>query len=65
MAQELREIEPTLVVNRAEEGSKQEDLYIDVMGYITLLTESIKELNAKVESLEARIKVLEKGEAKK
>lgn len=59
MAQDLREFEPDLILNGASKESKEESLYVDIMGYCTLLTEAVQELSAKVESLEARIKILE------
>lgn len=61
MAQDLREFEPNLILNGAKEGSKEEDLYVDIMGYCTLLTEAVKELSAKVDALEERVKELENG----
>lgn len=63
MAQDLREIEPLLVTNISEKKD-EEDLYVDIMGYCALLTESIQKLNEKVDYLELRVKELEKGNKK-
>ena len=54
MAQDLQEIDPLCVVDRADEEIKKagdKDLYIDVMGYITILTSCIKELAQDVAEL--------------
>lgn len=59
MAQELREVEPVLVVNKAEEGSKDEDLYYDLTGFVTLIMEAVKELAQDVADLK---KALTKGD---
>jgi hypothetical protein len=63
MAQDLQKFIPECVVNKKQNNKKGEeeesDLYIDTFGYITVLTEAIKELNAKVEDLEARVNELE------
>jgi len=63
MAQDLQKFIPECVVDKKQNNRKGEeeesDLYIDTFGYITVLTEAIKELNAKVEALEARVNELE------
>lgn len=64
MAQDLQKLEPDLVVDHAEKdekGNGDAQLFIDVMGYCTLLTEAVQELSAKVEALETRVEELEKG----
>lgn len=59
MAQELREVEPVLVVNKAEEGSKDEDLYYDLTGFVTVIMEAVQELAQDVADLK---KALTKGD---
>lgn len=62
MAQDLAQEIPECVVDKGNDNAKGEhekDLYIDVMGYVTVLTEAVKELNDKVKTLEARIEELE------
>ena len=59
MAQELREVEPVLVVNKAEKDSKDEDLYYDLTGFVTLIMEAVQELAQDVADLK---KALIKGD---
>ena len=62
MAQDLQNEIPECVVDNGEsneKGEHEKDLYIDVMGYVTVLTEAVKQLSAKVQTLEARIEELE------
>jgi len=62
MAQDLAQEVPECVIDKGKENTKGEhekDLYIDVMGYVTVLTEALKELNEKVKFLEARVEELE------
>ena len=56
-AQELQEIEPLCVVG--SETKSDEKLGIDLYATLTLAMQAIKELNAKVEALEARVNELE------
>lgn len=56
-AQELQEIEPLCVVG--SETKSGEKLGIDLYATLTLAMQAIKELNAKVEALEARVNELE------
>ena len=60
-AQELRELEPLLVNTQGTEDGKDETLGIDVYSLCVFAIKAIKELNEKVETLEARIDELEKG----
>lgn len=61
-AQELQEIEPLCVVG--SETKSDEKLGIELYATLTLAMQAIKELNAKVEALEARVEELEKGNKK-
>lgn len=56
-AQELQEIEPLCVVG--SETKSDEKLGIELYATLTLAMQAIKELNAKVEALEARVNELE------
>ena len=60
-AQELKEIEPLIVHTQIKEtkDGKDEDLGIDLYSLSVFAIKAIKELNAKVEALEARIEELE------
>lgn len=60
-AQELRELEPLLVNTQKTEDGKDETLGIDVYSLCVFAIKAIKELNEKVETLEARVNELEKG----
>ena len=60
-AQELREVEPLLVHTQEIEDGKDETLGIDVYSLCVFAIKAIKELNKKVETLEARVNELEKG----
>lgn len=66
MAQDLSQEIPECVVDKGDNNAKGEhekDLYIDVMGYVTVLTEAVKQLSAKVEFLEKEVAEL-KGQTK-
>jgi hypothetical protein len=60
-AQELKEIEPLIVHTQIKEtkDGKDEDLGIDLYSLSVFAIKAIKELNAKVEALEARVDKLE------
>ena len=58
-AQELKEIEPLCVIGG--EKKSDENLGIDLYATLAFAMQAIKELNAKVEDLEARVNELEKG----
>lgn len=60
-AQELKEIEPLIVSTQIKEtkSGKEEELGIDLYSLSVFAIKAIKELNAKVEALEARIEELE------
>lgn len=58
-AQELREIEPLVVHAQETKDGKDENLGIDLYSLCVFAIKAIKELNEKVETLEARIDELE------
>lgn len=60
-AQELKEIEPLIVHTQIKEtkDGKDEDLGVDLYSLSVFAIKAIKELNAKVEALEARVNELE------